>query len=80
MTIGVVGAGTMGADHVHTLHRWVSGAEVTMVADVDLERAGSVAAAVGARATGDAHALIADPDVDALSRRPQPREPAVRRC
>jgi myo-inositol 2-dehydrogenase/D-chiro-inositol 1-dehydrogenase len=36
------------------------------VADVDGERAASVAAVAGARATGDAHALIADPDVDAV--------------
>ncbi|MFF4693392.1 Gfo/Idh/MocA family protein [Streptomyces sp. NPDC001307] len=64
--IGVIGAGNMGADHVNTLHRWVSGAEVVSVADVDGERAASVAAVAGARATGDAHALIADPDVDAV--------------
>ncbi|MFI6356157.1 Gfo/Idh/MocA family oxidoreductase [Streptomyces sp. NPDC050743] len=64
--IGVIGAGNMGADHVNTLHRWVSGAEVVSVADVDGERAASVAAVAGARATGDAHALIADPEVDAV--------------
>lgn len=65
--VGVIGAGNMGADHVNTLHRFVSGAEVTMVADVDGERAASVAATVpGARATDDAHALIADPGVDAV--------------
>ncbi|MGW5462813.1 Gfo/Idh/MocA family protein [Streptomyces sp. NPDC003996] len=64
--IGVIGAGNMGADHVNTLHRWVSGAEVVSVADVDGERAASIAAVAGARATGDAHALIADPDADAV--------------
>ncbi|MGW0826124.1 Gfo/Idh/MocA family oxidoreductase [Streptomyces sp. NPDC002845] len=65
--IGVIGAGNMGADHVTTLHRYVSGAEVTMVADVDRARAADVAAAAaGARATGDAHALITAPDVDAV--------------
>lgn len=65
--IGVVGAGIMGADHVTTLHRYVSGAAVTVVADIDADRARSVAAAVpGARATGDAYGLIADPDVDAV--------------
>jgi myo-inositol 2-dehydrogenase/D-chiro-inositol 1-dehydrogenase len=36
----------MGADHVGTLHRFVSGAEVAMVADLDGERAAAVAAAV----------------------------------
>ncbi|MER6072904.1 Gfo/Idh/MocA family oxidoreductase [Streptomyces sp. NPDC001817] len=64
--IGVVGAGTMAADHVRTLHQWVSGAQVVSVADVDEERAAAVAAVAGARAAGDGHALIADPDVDAV--------------
>ncbi|MGW5651402.1 Gfo/Idh/MocA family oxidoreductase [Streptomyces humi] len=65
--IGVVGAGNMGADHVNTLHRWVSGAEVVLVADIDKGRAAEVAAAVpGARATDDPLALIAAPEVDAV--------------
>ena len=34
--VGVIGTGIMGADHVNTLHRMVSGAEVSMVADVDV--------------------------------------------
>ncbi|WP_046732260.1 Gfo/Idh/MocA family oxidoreductase [Streptomyces humi] len=65
--IGVVGAGNMGADHVNTLHRWVSGAAVVLVADLDKGRAAEVAAAVpGARATDDPLALIAAPEVDAV--------------
>ena len=32
--VGVIGAGIMGADHARTLHRLVSGAAVTLVADV----------------------------------------------
>ncbi|WP_421108405.1 Gfo/Idh/MocA family oxidoreductase [Streptomyces sp. NEAU-S77] len=65
--IGVIGAGNMGADHVATLHGHVSGAEVTLVADIDKERAASVAGAVpGARATDDAYAVIDDPEVDAV--------------
>ncbi|MBK6017866.1 Gfo/Idh/MocA family oxidoreductase [Streptomyces sp. MBT53] len=65
--IGVIGAGNMGADHVNTLHRHVSGAVVTMVADIDEERAASVAGALpDARATGDPYALMADPAVDAV--------------
>lgn len=67
LRIGVIGAGNMGADHVTTLHRHVSGAEVTLVADTDKERAAVVAGEVpGARATDDAYALIADPGVDAV--------------
>jgi myo-inositol 2-dehydrogenase/D-chiro-inositol 1-dehydrogenase len=65
--VGVIGTGVMGADHVNTLHRHVSGAAVTMVADLDLARARAVAAALpGARATDDGLALIADPAVDAV--------------
>jgi myo-inositol 2-dehydrogenase/D-chiro-inositol 1-dehydrogenase len=65
--VGVIGAGVMGADHVSTLHRYVTGATVSMVADVDPERAERVASgAPGARATGDGYALIDDPGVDAI--------------
>ncbi|MFF3916925.1 Gfo/Idh/MocA family protein [Streptomyces sp. NPDC001852] len=35
--IGVVGAGTMAADHARTLHQWVSGAEAVSVADPDVD-------------------------------------------
>ncbi|WP_367325577.1 Gfo/Idh/MocA family oxidoreductase [Streptomyces sp. HUAS ZL42] len=65
--IGVIGAGNMGADHANTLHRHVSGAVVTMVADIDEERAAAVAGALtDARATGDPYAVISDPEVDAV--------------
>ena len=64
LRVGVVGAGIMGADHVSTLRRFVRGAQVTAVADVDRTRA--EAAAVDARAYDDAFALITDPDVDAV--------------
>ncbi|MEI5527393.1 Gfo/Idh/MocA family oxidoreductase [Streptomyces brasiliscabiei] len=67
LRIGVIGAGNMGADHVTTLHRQVSGADVVLIADIDKERAASVAGTVpGARATDAPYALIADPDVDAV--------------
>jgi myo-inositol 2-dehydrogenase / D-chiro-inositol 1-dehydrogenase len=65
--VGVVGTGVMGADHVNTLHRHVSGAAVTMVADLDLERARALAATMpGVRASDDGFALIGDPAVDAV--------------
>jgi predicted homoserine dehydrogenase-like protein len=35
--VGVIGTGIMGADHVNTLHRQVTGAAVSMVADLDLD-------------------------------------------
>ena len=65
--VGVIGAGIMGADHVRTLDRFVSGATVTMVADVDVARAHEAIREVpGARATEDPLALIADSAVDAV--------------
>jgi myo-inositol 2-dehydrogenase/D-chiro-inositol 1-dehydrogenase len=65
--VGVVGAGIMGADHVGTLHRYVSGATVSMVADVDLGRAHAAVADIPTvGVTGDAFALIDDPSVDAV--------------
>lgn len=65
--VGVIGTGIMGADHVSTLHRQISGAAVTMVADVHLARVQAIADGTpGVRATDDGFALIADPEVDAV--------------
>ncbi len=67
MRVGVIGAGIMGADHAMTLQRTVSGAELTMVADVDLARARAVADSLpGVRASADGFAVIADDSVDAV--------------
>jgi myo-inositol 2-dehydrogenase/D-chiro-inositol 1-dehydrogenase len=65
--VGVIGAGIMGADHVNTLHRYVSGATVSMIADVDPRRAEGAAAGVpDVRVTADGFALIDDPSVGAV--------------
>ena len=64
--IGVVGAGRMGAAHVETLARWVPGAEVVSVHDVDVARAKSVAEQVGAVAASSAEALVEDDAVEAV--------------
>ena len=65
--VGVIGTGIMGADHVATLHHTVSGAQVTMVADIDLARAERVARSLsGVRASSDGFAVIADEAVDAV--------------
>jgi predicted dehydrogenase len=66
LRIGVIGAGVMGADHASTLHRFVRGAEVTRVADVDLERARAAAVAAGAEPMSDPLALVDDGSVDAV--------------
>jgi myo-inositol 2-dehydrogenase/D-chiro-inositol 1-dehydrogenase len=65
--VGVIGAGIMGADHVRTVQRFVSGARVTMIADVDLDRAKEAAqAAPEAVTTRDWGEVIASADVDAV--------------
>ena len=64
--VGVIGAGMMGTNHVRTLTAAVDGAHVAAVADADPARAAAAAAEGGGRAIADPHALIADPDVDAV--------------
>jgi len=65
--VGVIGAGIMGADHVRTIQRFVSGASVTMIADVDLDRAkGAAHAAPEAVTTRDWAEVIEGRDVDAV--------------
>jgi myo-inositol 2-dehydrogenase/D-chiro-inositol 1-dehydrogenase len=63
----VIGAGTMGADHANTRHRFVSGAEAALVTDVNWARAAAVTGAIpGARATDQPVAPIAGLGVDAV--------------
>ncbi|MGI3783209.1 MAG: Gfo/Idh/MocA family protein [Janthinobacterium lividum] len=64
--IGVVGAGIMGADHARTIARFVSGAEVVLLADPDLQRATAAAEAVGSAVTDDPFALVSAAEVDAV--------------
>jgi myo-inositol 2-dehydrogenase/D-chiro-inositol 1-dehydrogenase len=64
--VGVIGTGAMGAAHVENLARWVPGARVTQIFDVDPERARSIAGRVGGSAAVSAEALIDSPDVDAV--------------
>ena len=67
LRIAVIGAGIMGSDHARILHRFVSGAEVAGVADIDPSRAQLVCDDIeGAVASSDAEALIADSRVDAV--------------
>ena len=64
--IGVIGAGRMGAAHVETLTRWVPGAEVVAVYDLDVDRAKTVSGTVGALAASSAESLIEDESVEAV--------------
>lgn len=64
--VGVIGTGTIGADHVDRLTTQVVGSAVTAVFDVATDRARAVAAASGAVVHGTWEALVAADDVDAV--------------
>ncbi|NWL11100.1 inositol 2-dehydrogenase [Paenarthrobacter nitroguajacolicus] len=63
--VGVIGAGIMGADHIRNLSTTIGGAEVTFVADLDVDRA-AAAAPPTARITSDPSELINASEVDAV--------------
>jgi myo-inositol 2-dehydrogenase/D-chiro-inositol 1-dehydrogenase len=66
LNIGVIGTGEIGTDHVRRLSGQVAGARVQAVFDVDADRAGALAAEVGAVAHTSAQDLIDDASVDAV--------------
>jgi myo-inositol 2-dehydrogenase/D-chiro-inositol 1-dehydrogenase len=67
LSVGIIGTGIMGADHALTLHRWVSGATVTGLVDLDRTRAEHVGEMIpSARVYDDPAALIEDRSVDAV--------------
>src|SRR5438552_6033382 len=65
--VGVIGAGHMGSCHAVNVHRYVKGARVAAIYDLDQERARQVAAECGAaKAFPDPGQLIQDAGVDAV--------------
>ena len=67
LSVGVIGAGRMGSCHAVNIHRYVKGARVAAIYDLDQARAGQVAAECGsARAFQDPVQLIQDVGVDAV--------------
>lgn len=67
LSIGVIGAGIMGADHAQNLHRFISGATVVAIADPDKARAeAAIAGIAGARVYEDPQQLITADDVAAV--------------
>jgi myo-inositol 2-dehydrogenase/D-chiro-inositol 1-dehydrogenase len=67
LNIGVIGVGMIGQDHIRRLTHVLSGARVSAVTDVDLDRAKSVADGVpNAKVSQSGEDLINDDDVDAV--------------
>ena len=67
LSIGVIGAGIMGADHAQNIHRFIAGADVVAIADPDKDRAEAAIAGIpGARVLTDPSHLITADDVDAV--------------
>ena len=66
LRIGVIGAGAMGAAHVHMLHEAVPSARVSEVFDADAARASQVAGSVSARVASSALAVVESDEVDAV--------------
>jgi 3-hydroxyisobutyrate dehydrogenase-like beta-hydroxyacid dehydrogenase len=67
ISVGVIGTGRMGSCHAVNVHRYVKGAPVAAIYDLDQARAGQVAAECGsARAFQDPLQLIQDAGVDAV--------------
>ncbi len=66
LSIGLIGAGAIGAEHGRMLSGQIAGARLAAVADVDARRAGDLAAATGAAVFDHAAALVASDEVDAV--------------
>jgi myo-inositol 2-dehydrogenase/D-chiro-inositol 1-dehydrogenase len=67
INVGVIGVGMIGQDHIRRLTHVLSGARVSAVTDVDLDRAKSVAGNLAdARVYENGRDLIAADDVDAV--------------
>ncbi|GHT98067.1 inositol 2-dehydrogenase [Spirochaetia bacterium] len=66
LTVGVIGAGAIGTEHIERITNKLSGARVVAVTDVDTSRAEKAAAISGARVEKDGQAVIAASDVEAV--------------
>ncbi|AMM31827.1 Inositol 2-dehydrogenase [Sinomonas atrocyanea] len=67
LRVAVIGAGRMGADHIHRLHTRIHGAEVAAVVDIDLDRAQAAIAEIpGAKAYATAAEAYESGDVNAV--------------
>jgi myo-inositol 2-dehydrogenase/D-chiro-inositol 1-dehydrogenase len=68
LNVGVIGVGMIGQDHIRRITHVVSGARVSAVTDVDVDRAKGIAAGLpSAKALQTGRELIDDPEVDAIA-------------
>ncbi|MDP9395220.1 MAG: Gfo/Idh/MocA family oxidoreductase [Actinomycetota bacterium] len=67
LNVGVIGVGMIGQDHIRRLTKVLAGARVVAVADVDADRARTVADGIpAARVHASGQELVADDTVDAV--------------
>jgi len=67
LNVGVIGVGMIGQDHIRRITHVLSGARVSGVTDVDLDRTKSIAAGLpAAKALQSGQELIDDSEVDAI--------------
>jgi predicted dehydrogenase len=66
ISVGVVGAGSMGGMHARNLQSRVAGARLAAVADLDVDRAGKIAEKSGSAVFRDAVEMIRDDSVEVI--------------
>ena len=68
LRFGVIGAGRIGKIHAQNLATRIPGVDLRAIADVDLQAARSLASGLHiATAVDDPHAILSDPDIDAVA-------------
>ncbi len=64
--VGLIGAGTMGAEHASVMACEIGGCSLKAIADADRDRATAVASKLGISwVEADSHALVDDSEIDA---------------